>query len=120
MAISRRSNGTWSPLASRTCLGFAVEAGGGHAEPPLRIDLPRARQLGVVGRHPPLQHLLREWGTIVRLVLLIPDDGQLPVEALVTQGFGGAEPSQGCADDDDPAVRLEVRDEVRDECRSAS
>jgi hypothetical protein len=41
-------------------------------------------------------------------VRLIPDDGQLAAEALVAQGFGGAEPGQGGADDDDPAVGLKV------------
>src|SRR5215471_17531926 len=73
----------------------------------------------MVGRHPPLQHLLREGGAIVRLVRLIPDDGQGPAEALVAQGFGGAEPRQGGADDDDPAVGLKVRYQGRYHCRGA-
>ena len=37
---------------------------------------------------------------------LISDDGQVPAEALVAQGFGAAEPGQRGADDDDPAVAL--------------
>src|SRR5262245_65316633 len=71
----------------------------------------------MVGRHPPLQHLLREGGAIIRLVRLIPDDGQRPVEALVAQGFGSAEPGQGGADDDDPAVGLKVLYQGRYPCR---
>src|SRR5262249_51787056 len=56
-------------------LAGSVETGGGHAESPLSIDITHARKQGVVGRNPSLQHLLGEWGTIVRLVLLIPNDG---------------------------------------------
>ena len=41
-----------SPLASRTSW-FPVQAGGGHAEPPIGIDLPHPRQHGVsAGTHP--------------------------------------------------------------------
>ena len=61
-------------------LVFAIETGGGDAEPPIRIDLARTRKLGVIGGHPPFQHLFREWGPIVRLVRLVADDGQLPVK----------------------------------------
>ncbi len=100
-------------------LGSAIETGGGHAEPPFRIDFAAARQQGVIGRHPPFQHLLRERRPIVRLVLLIADEGQLAGEALVAQGFGSAEPGQGGADDDDPAVGLERCYDGRNECRSA-
>ena len=75
-------------------LGGAIQSGRRLPEPPLGVDRPPARQRGVVGRHPPLQDLLREWGPIVRLVRLIPDDGQMPPEALLAQGLGGPEPGQ--------------------------
>src|SRR5215510_535503 len=100
-------------------LAGPIQTGSGHAEPPLRIDRPQARQLGMVGRHPPLQHLLREGGAIVWLVRLIPDDGQGTAEALVAQGFGSAEPCQGGADDDDPAVSLKVLYQSRYQGRDA-
>ena len=113
MAISRRSYRDLVAIGQEHLPGGPIQTGRGHAEPPLGVDRPHARQLGVVGRHPALQHLLRERGTIVRLVRLVPDDGQLPAEALVAQRFGGAEPSQRGTDDDDPAVGLERRYQVR-------
>jgi hypothetical protein len=79
----------------------------------------RARELGVAGRHPPFQHLFREWGTIVGLVRLVPDNGQLPVEARVAQGFGAAEPREGGTNNDDPAAGPEGGDDVGHECRGA-
>jgi hypothetical protein len=74
--------------------GGPVQPGGGHPEPPLRIQCPQAGQLGVVGRHPTLEHLLGQRGTVVRLMRLVPDDGQRPGEALLAQGFGGPQSRQ--------------------------
>jgi hypothetical protein len=48
-------------------------------------------------------------------VRLVPYDGQLPVEALVAQGFGAAEPGEGGANDDNPAIGLEGGDDIRHE-----
>jgi hypothetical protein len=100
-------------------LRLSVQAGGGDAEPPLRIDLAAARQQRMVGAHPPFEYLFRKWGTIVRLLLLVANEGQLPAEPLVAQGFGGAKSGERRADDDDAAGRLERCDQVRRECRRA-
>jgi hypothetical protein len=74
--------------------GGPIQPGRRHPEPPLGVDRPHARQRGVVGRHPPVQDLLRQRGAVVRLVRLVPDDGQTSTEALLTQRLGGAEPGE--------------------------
>src|SRR5205823_13388638 len=65
----------------------------------------------------PFSTCFERGGTIVRLVRLIPNDGQRPAEALLAQGFGGAEPSQGGSDDDDPAAGLKGPHQVCYRCR---
>src|SRR5215467_10468539 len=97
-------------------LGSAIQAGRGHAEPPLRVDGALVRQRGVVGRYPALQHLLGERGAIVRLVRLVADDRQVPPEALCSQGLGRTEARQGGADDDDPTAGLELLDQGVHRC----
>src|SRR5580704_13911114 len=84
----------------------AIQAGGGDAKPPIRIDCAQARQLGVVSGHPTLQHLLGEGRAIIRLVRLIADDGQRAGKASFSQAFSTPKPRQRCADDDDPAACL--------------
>src|SRR5262249_26041860 len=79
----------------------------------------QARQRSVIGRHPPLQDLLRKWGAIVGLVGLSSNNGQMPPEALLAQGFRGTKSGQRRADDDDPAVGLELLDQCINNCLDA-
>lgn len=95
-------------------LGGPVQPGGGHPEPPLRIDFAQTGQLRMVGRHPAFEYLLGQRRTVVGLVRLVPDDGQRPGEALLAQGFGGPQSGQGRTDDDDPAVGPELVHQRRD------
>ena len=93
----------------------AVQSGGRHAQTPVRVDLPQARQLGVTRRHPSLEHLLGQRRPIVRLVDLVTNDGQRASEALVAQRLRGTQPGQRRTDDHDPTLRLEGPNEVGDQ-----
>ena len=93
----------------------AVQSGGRHAQAPVRVDLPQARQLGVTRRHPSLEHLLGQRRPVVRLVDLVTNDGQRASEPLVAQRLRGAQPGQRRTDDHDPTLRLEGPYEVGDQ-----
>ena len=82
VAISRQVVRDPLAVGQEHLLGCPIQSGRRHPEPPLGVDRPPARQRGVVGRHRAQQDLLGERRAIVRLVRLVPDDGQLPPEAL--------------------------------------
>ena len=108
--------GSTAPLAigQQHLPGCPIQPGRRHPEPPVGVDRPHARQLRVVGRHPPVQDLLRQWRAVVRLVRLVPDDGQTSPEALLTQRLGRAEPGERGTHDDDAAAAAELLDRCTD------
>ncbi len=93
----------------------AVQSGGRHAQTPVRVYLPQARQLGVTRRHPSLEYLLGQRRPVVRLVDLVTNDGQRAGEPLVAQRLRGTQPCQRRSDDNDAALCLECPDEVGDQ-----
>ena len=107
VAISSRSYGTWSPLASRTCL---VSRSRPVAATPSRHSASIARTRGSLvwsaGTHPfstCFESGGRSYGSCGSSPMMV----SVPAEALVAQRFGGAQPGQRGADDDDPAGGLE-------------
>ena len=90
----------------------SVQADRRHSQLPVRIDAAQPWQFGVVGRHPALEHLLRQWRAVVGLVRFIADDRQRSLETLLPQRFRGAQSGQRRADDDDTALGAELLDDL--------
>src|SRR6516164_8290656 len=113
VAISRRSYGTCSPLAKRTCL---VTRSKPVAAMPSRHSASTCRTRGSLvwsAGTQPFSTCFRKGRAIVRLFRLITDDCQWPGETLLAQCFCGAEPSQGGADNDKAAGALKCCYQIR-------
>ena len=63
------------------------------------------RQHGLLGRPRPGQDLLGERRPVVGKMLLLADQGDLPVEAVRPQGLDGSPSGERGPDDEDGAVR---------------
>ena len=108
VAISRRSPAHLAAVGEPHQLVGPVQGGRGDTESPLRIHRAQPRQLRMIGGHPPLEDLLGQRRPVIRLAGLVADDGQLPAKTLFPQRFGGTQPGQRSADDDDAALVLEA------------
>ncbi len=100
------------PVGQPDPLGRQVQTRRRDTEPPLGVDLPAVRQLGVArGRHAQ-QDGLGQRRPVVRLVRLVTDQGQFAGEALGAQRLGGPQTRQRGTDDDDTAFAPEPVDVV--------
>ncbi len=77
------------PVGEAYVVGRQVEPAGGRAQQPLRVDVTTPRQLGAVGRYPPGQYLLGQWGSVVGLAHFVTDHGQRSGETLIAQALRG-------------------------------
>ena len=96
------------PSSSSTFRDSGVETDGAATEDLVDPVLARpslVRQHGLLGRPRPGQDLLGERRPVVGKVLLLADQGDLPVEALRSQGLDGSPSGERGPDDEDGAVR---------------
>jgi hypothetical protein len=96
------------PIGKTDLLGRAVQTRRCNAQPPLDICQRRSpRQLRVLCRNPTRQHGLRERWAVVGEIRFIPNEGQVSVKALGTEGFRRAESGEGSAHNHDAPAVLE-------------
>ena len=98
VAISRRSKATSPAVGEVDVAAGRSSPVGRDAEQPLGVEVDEPRQGGVLHRQPSAEDRLRQGRPVVRLVRLVPDQGQWTGEALRAERLRGAQAGQRGAD----------------------